>query len=339
MLIILASRCRSKKIMAEKMQESQAAFPAEWITGWLKNPLVKKTAIVLVVVAVLGGGYYYSLQKKSRLTPEEAKEKVSSFLTDKVPATAKIEFKDAVEALGMYKVEFSLDGGQPYFFYLTKDGKTLFTEAIDLEEAARLAEEAKKAAEVPKADKPAVDLYVMSFCPYGNKAEDTLKPVYDLLKNKADFNFRYIVSVDGGKVVSLHGEKEVVQNEREACVLKLYGKDKWMNFVTYVNGKCGSDGACWQAGAGTLGINVAQVNGCVSREGVALMKEDAAASGAAGAQGSPTLIINGVESRVVYQYGNSEAYKQAICDAFTTAPEECAQALEADTATSQGGSC
>jgi len=53
-----------------------------------------------------------------------------------------------------------------------------------------------------------------------------------------------------------------------------------------------------------------------------------------GVTGSPTLIINGVEysgSR------SSEAYKQAICDAFTTAPSECSQTLSETSSTATGG--
>ncbi len=45
-----------------------------------------------------------------------------------------------------------------------------------------------------KSSKPELKFFVMSFCPYGNQAEDTLRPVYDLLKDKADFTPQYIFS-------------------------------------------------------------------------------------------------------------------------------------------------
>ncbi|MFA6064546.1 MAG: hypothetical protein WCW44_05980 [archaeon] len=191
-----------------------------------------------------------------------------------------------------------------------------------------------------KTDKPVVDLYVMSFCPFGNKAEDTMLPVYNLLKDKATFNVHFIVNTDGNNVVSLHGAPEVVQNEREACVLKNYDMNKLMNFMVYVNDNCGSNGSCWETGATALGIDKAKINACVASEGVALMKANEAASTAANANGSPTLLINGVNTTAVYQYGNSEAYKVAICNSFTTAPAECSAVLSGDaTATTQGGSC
>lgn len=41
-------------------------------------------------------------------------------------------------------------------------------------------------------DKPQLEFFVMSFCPYGNQIEDAIRPAYDLLSQKADFIPRYI---------------------------------------------------------------------------------------------------------------------------------------------------
>lgn len=43
-----------------------------------------------------------------------------------------------------------------------------------------------------KSDKPELSFYVMSFCPYGNQMEEVLRPVYDLLKDKATLTPHYI---------------------------------------------------------------------------------------------------------------------------------------------------
>ena len=40
--------------------------------------------------------------------------------------------------------------------------------------------------EITKTDKPNVELFVMSFCPYGVQAETAMKPVVDLLGDSAD---------------------------------------------------------------------------------------------------------------------------------------------------------
>ena len=304
--------------------------------------------ILIIAAIVIGAWYYRMVWKKSHLSQKEAKAQVEDFINNNLMQPGiKVNIEKVEKENGLYEITLKMGEGEQIreiISYLTIDGKKFFPSApMDIEEVKKqVAETKKKEAEpedISKSDKPKVDLYVMSFCPYGNQAEDTMKPVYELLKNKAEFNFHYIVSSSGNAINSLHGEKEVVQNEREACVMKNYGKDKWMNFVSYVNKNCGSDGNCWEAGAKSLAINTARVNACVSSSGTTLMKEDEKKSIAAGASGSPTMVINGVQTKSVYQYGNSEAYKQAVCLAFNTAPDECKKVLSATTSNSAGGSC
>jgi glutaredoxin len=313
-----------------------------------KKCLPKIIAAVVLVVALCSYGYYKLVFVKHNLTEAQAKTKVEEFINKNLMQSGtKAKIASVTKENGMFKVMVEIGEGaqkQEITSYLSADGSKFFPSVMDIAEtekkmAGQAEAAAKPAAEIPKADKPTVDLYVMSFCPFGNKAEDTMKSVYDLLKNKVNFNFHYIVSSEGDSIKSLHGEKEVVQNEREACVLKDYGKDKWMGFVTYVNTNCGSDGACWETGAKSLGINVAKVTACVASNGTALMKADEKISAEAGASGSPTMTINGVETKAVYQYGNSEEYKKIICESFNKAPAECAKVLSSSTATAEGGSC
>lgn len=315
-------------------------------------PLNNKNKIIWLAVAilVLGGIYFLSQKANSPLlnklfnrgiTQDEAKAKVEKFITDNGGGAT---VKSVTEESGLYKVTVTANG-QDIPTYVSKDGAKFFPQAIDFAEAQKQLDASKQqqaaaSQPAPKSDKPEVNLYVMAFCPYGNKSEDTIKSVYDLLKNKVNFNFHYIVTVNGSDIQSLHGPTEVTQDEREACVLKNYGKDKWMSFVTYVDDNCGSDGSCWEVGAKSLAIDTAKITSCVSSEGLTLMKAEADASSAAGASGSPTLTINGQTSQAVYQYGDSEGYKKVICDAFNTAPSECSKTLSSATSTTnQGGSC
>jgi hypothetical protein len=306
-------------------------------------------AVIVVLVVVLTGSYKKVgslgniFSKNTDIGQEAAKQKVTDFVKNNLvqPGT-EVAIKSIAEDSGMYKIILEV-GKQEIETYITKDGTKFFPQVMNIaeteEKTKKAAEENSKPEEIAKSDKPAVDLYVMSFCPYGNKAEDTLASVYALLKNKVDFNFHYIVNSSGGQIQSLHGQKEVDQNEREACVLKNYDKDKWMDFVTYVNANCGSDGSCWEAGAKSLSLDTAKISSCVASSGADLMKVEEKASTDAGASGSPTMLINGTTTKSVYQYGNSNAYKQAICSAFNTAPEECSKELSAQTSTTEGGSC
>lgn len=304
---------------------------------------------ILVVVVVLTGAY-----KKigaldlpldgAAISQEAAKEKALAFVKKNlVQEGTEVSVKSITEKSGLYEMVLDIQGTE-YPTYITKDGSTFIKEAINISDFEKKLADSKKAEEeaessIPKSDRPVVDLYVMSFCPYGNKAEDTIAPVYALLKDKVDFNFRYIVDSEGDAINSLHGQPEVDQNIREACVLKEYGKDAWMNFATYVNANCGSNGSCWEDGAKSQNIDTFKISSCAKNQGVALMKADEKASNEAGATGSPTMLINGSETRTVYQYGNAEAYKDKICSTFNNAPEECNKELSAETSTAAGGSC
>lgn len=305
-----------------------------------ENKKITALVILVLLVVVAGAAAFAVYYMQNNASAGTVKAKIEGLLKDDGGSV-----KEVAKDGDLYKVTITI-GGQDQSIYVSRDGKRLIQGVITFDEIEKQKELAKKQEEdsnkpTPKTDKPQVDLYVMSFCPYGNKSEDTMKPVYDLLKNKVDFNFHYIVTVSGSDVQSLHGATEVAQNEREACVLRDYGKDKWFAFVTYVNAKCGSDGACWEAGAKSLGLNSAKITACVAKDGLALMKTEGDVSSKAGASGSPTLMINGAISKVAYQYGKPEAYKKAICDSFNVAPAECAKVLadQATSTTAQGGSC
>jgi glutaredoxin len=256
--------------------------------------------------------------------------------------TGNASLVSVTEESGLYKITLSIDGTDTPF-YATEDGKLFmnsYGQISDIKAQLSASASQQQPATVPKTDKPKIELFVMSFCPYGNQAENTMQSVYNLLKDSTDFNVHYIVNVNGNVTNSLHGQPEVDEDQREACILKEYGLDKWWTFTVYVNNNCGGSGSCWENASKAAGIDADKINDCVSKSGLDLMKAEAAATDSAGASGSPTLIINGVKSSAVYQYGNSEAYKEAICSAFNTPPAGCSQNLGASSVSaSSSGSC
>ena len=276
------------------------------------------------------------------LSGQDASQRAITFLNENLlqgGVVAKATGVEEAKGYELYKIKLDV-GGREYDSYVTKDGRFLFPTAVDTTEKIEApAAQPQQPEEIPKTDKPAIGIYVMSFCPFGNQAEDTMLPVYNLFKDKVDWKVHYIVSVSGDTVRSLHGQPETNQNIREVCVKRDYGMDAFWKFMTYVNKNCGSDGSCWEEAAKQAGADSKKIQACFDKDGLSLMKAEGAATDAAGASGSPTLLINGVQSKSVYQYGNSEAYKAAICSAFTNPPAECQQALGTQTATTQGGSC
>jgi len=294
--------------------------------------------LILIIVIVFSGFNPLSLT-----TGNAVAQNAVSFINTNMLQGQTATVEDVSSISGVYKASINIQG-QPAEVYVTKDGKLMFLQAVplvpvDTPTGTNTDTNTNTNIDVPKSDKPSVELFVMSLCPFGNKAEDTMLSVYNLLKDKVEWKINYIVSTEGDTIRSLHGQPETDQNIQEVCVKKEYGLNSFWDFITYINKNCGSNGNCWEDGAIELGLDVTTIQECFDNEGISLMQVEAQISGEAGATGSPTLLINGVKSSEVYKYSNSEAYKQAICSAFNEAPEECSETLESSTTTSNGGSC
>lgn len=70
-----------------------------------------------------------------------------------------------------------------------------------------------------KAEKPTLDFYVMSFCPFGNQAETGLKPVAELLGDKINWQPRYIV------------DKQTKAQLEEICQSRVYNQATCQGYV------------------------------------------------------------------------------------------------------------
>ncbi len=198
-------------------------------------------------------------------------------------------------------------------------------------------------------DKPVLDFFVMSYCPFGNVAEEAVGPVYDLLKDKVYFRPRYVIygnfkdggsdyCLDDGKLCSLHGVQELNQNIREACVKEKHGLQSWFDFAFKMNTACDYNNAdtCWEPVAKELDLDTEFIKECQKSKGVDIMREDKRVGDLFSVSGSPTMFINGEQ----FSGGrNSEAIKQAICDTFDQKPAECDTVLEGDVAQAPAGNC
>ncbi len=255
--------------------------------------------------------------------------------------TTDLTYSTYNEYPGYVEIVYVLNG-QEFPIYLSKDYNTLFPSILDYEDFKGEVETAKtqlesyqpEPEELEKTEEPEVLLFVMSFCPYGNVAEDAMDPVVDLLGDSMYFEPVYIVSQTGdGSWASLHGNVELNQDIREKIIYKLYGPDVWMDYVFKVNSQCDYRNAdeCWTGAAGELGINVTEVEEYFNDSEYvnALLAQDTALSTAYGVRGSPTLIINGKTMNVAR---SPESYKSAICEAYISPPEGCDSTL-----TEEGG--
>jgi len=313
---------------------------------------IKKFIVPIIIVVVLLAGAAVLYYLKGGVPGTIAKDKAGSIAIDFInknilQGQTTATLKDVTEQSGVYKVGIDIQG-QSYFSYITKDGKVLFPQGAEVQPATTATNNSNSTADITKADKSKAMLFVMSFCPYGNQAEDAMLPVINLLKNKADIQLHYVIysNYQGGgptycldaesKYCSMHGIQEVHQDVRELCVQK-YQPDKLWNFVTQINATCGAGNAdtCWEAVATKAGVNVSKIKTCQNNEATTLLADELALNTKYGIQGSPTLLVNETEFS---GDRSAEGYKTGICAGFTTQPTECSQTLSA-TADTASGSC
>ena len=151
-----------------------------------------------------------------------------------------------------------------------------------------------------KSARPAVDLYVMSFCPYGTQAETAMGPVVDLLKSKADIRIRYITTISGttvDSVNSLHGPAEAKEDLRQICINKYYPEQFWSYIKTF-NEQCYPSWrnatileSCQMNTTAALSIDSAKIDTCAQgAEGLALLGADEAAARSGPCNGLPDAV-------------------------------------------------
>lgn len=171
----------------------------------------------------------------------------------------------------------------------------------------------------------------MSYCPYGTQAEKGILPAVRALGDKVNFKIRFVD-------YAMHGEKEVKENLNQYCIQKEEPSKFQPYLACLLNGKEGSDVEIADCMKSTK-ITTAKIDACIKAtdKQFNIMKQladkstwsggqfppfgvDGADNTKYGIQGSPTLVINGVQ---VNAGRDPASYLKAICGAFNTAPEAC----------------
>ena len=303
-------------------------------------------AVVIVILLVYGGMQAPPVQDTA-IPPQACAEKSLRYINDNLvsPGTS-ASLITVTESRGMYEMKIMYQETD-MILYTTRDCSFLFTSRIDMNATPQGSRSNPQPAAPPiKTVRPVVDLYVMAFCPYGTQAESAMKTVAALLGSKADIRVRYITTVTGttvSSVRSLHGMPEVNEDLRQICILDK-NPEKFWDYISRFNEACyglSQDAdrldACWRNVTAAAGIDTKSIESCAAgEEGLALLKADEALAGRDRADSSPTLVINGQE------YTGSrtpDAYKQAICDRFETAPAECSTILPPVQGAVAGGNC
>lgn len=154
-----------------------------------------------------------------------------------------------------------------------------------------------------------LDVFVMSNCPYGVQAVNSMKEVLNNFGNKINFNINYIATDNGnGTFDSLHGAYEAQEDIRQLCVKKYYST-KLMDYI-WCRNEQGIEAGDWTECATKNGIVTKTIETCVNGEGKGLLSANIKIAEGLGISSSPTWLVNNK-----YQASgvDAETIKQAIC--------------------------
>lgn len=295
--------------------------------------------VLLAVVLAAGGRFAWEHFEKKHM--QEVKAKTEAFIKDKMiqPGTD-FTVNDFREEGGLYKMSIAV-GKQNVEAYVTKDGKKFFPGAIDMDKKEDASASAGTNAPAPvtevsqKQDVPTVELFVMSYCPYGLQAQKGILPVVQKLGNKIKFDTKFVSYV-------MHGKKEFDENIKQYCIQKNM-PTKYLGYLDcFAKSANGDSAKCMTA----KGINASSVASCVAQTDAQYKLSDAfngfdSSQGGFppfniqkdlnekyGVEGSPSLVING---QLVEAGRDSASLLKTICSGFTKAPAACQESLSSDT--------
>ncbi len=188
---------------------------------------------------------------------------------------------------------------------------------------------------VEKADKPIVELFVMSHCPYGTQMEKGILPVAQLLGDKIDFQLKFVN-------YAMHEQKEIDEQMNQYCIDKEY-PDKLLDYLECFLGTTAGSAAEGKACMEELELDTDAIASCVSDAdaefGISADYDDKskwkgqfppfnlhdADNQKYGVRGSPSLRINGAEPSAGR---DAKSLLSAICFAFSDQPEECEEEID-----------
>lgn len=294
--------------------------------------------ILVIVIALLVVGVVMTNNKggATKLTAEEAKTKAETFINDILmqgEGGVSIEEITPMES-DVYALKVKLEGSEELIdSYITADGKLFFPQSLDIDELSGTGEETdneaatnEPVAEAPKADKPVVELFVMSHCPYGTQIEKGMVPVVKALGNSIDFQLKFVD-------YAMHGDKELQEQMLQYCI----DKEQHDKLLPYL--ECFLKDGDSQRCLGANGIDQTKTGACVASVDqqnrimeVFNNKEGwdsfppfplyAADNQKYGVGGSPTLVVNG---EVISSGRDSASLAKLICNSFAgEQPAACA---------------
>lgn len=153
------------------------------------------------------------------------------------------------------------------------------------------------ASRVARMGKPTLELFVMSYCPYGVQAEERIIPIVKAFGDKIDFRLQFIAQekkvASAGDItpfVSLHGYPEVAENIRQLLIAQEY-PDRYLDYIWCRGKKLNKS---WENCAEKLGIDVDRIQMLFNApEAEQLFRENIKRAAVLGIKASPTILVDG----------------------------------------------
>ncbi len=264
---------------------------------------VAAVILAILLVAVL----IYNTTRT--ISAVEAEQKLTAFASSQGVTLDVVGTEDMGS---LYAITVSIQG-QDGILYISKDGKFFSSGIIPLEET----ETTQTPTETPtqnivKSDKPIVELFVMTHCPYGTQAEKGYLSAIAELGNNIDASVKFVHYF-------LHAPEET-ETPIQICIREEQNT-KYISYLTCFL-EDGDSARCQTE----VNIDKTKLNTCISSgKWEDYYAEDSTQSQGYGVQGSPTLVINGQ----IISTGRSPAgMLSTICSAFNNAPDACSQELD-----------
>jgi len=310
------------------------------------NKTLIPVAIIIAGILIAAGGLIYVNKGKTQvLSAQQAAEKAISYVNQDIASngatnTATLTGATDTDSV-VYQISFKISGyEEEYNVWVSKDGKYFFPAAYDL--TATSTAESNNEPQKPtceslkKADKPILEAFVVSKCPYGLQMQRIL---YEVVKNipslAENIKVKYIGAVEGNKITSMHGDTEAQENLRQICVREEQADKYWSYIGCHI--KKGDVDSC----LAVANVDKSKLNTCMTdaTKGLEYAKADFVLQDQYNISGSPTLIINGENLNtqnepIEFVFGGrtAEAAKTLLCCGFGQKPENCSQKLSEDSA-------
>jgi hypothetical protein len=279
----------------------------------------------------------------------EIKSLLEEALSIQAPQNVTLTLQNYQDMGGYYLLNFTTSTGFPVVVGVSADYEYLFLSVMPKEVFKQKIKQMKQMVQAMKQQqeeqakppekkaRPVVELFVMSYCPFGLQMEKAMIPVMELLQNYTNISIKFVY-------YAMHpGNGEVQENLRQYCIEKTQ-PNKYLDYLKCFvqNGSYNNQNVSNQC-LDEANVDRVLLEQC-ERETDALYNVTYYLSNKStwlsgrfplflvndkenkkyNVQGSPTLVING---KVVSVARTPEAIKEKICESFISPPKVCSTQL------------